>query len=213
MPEALTWLLAALLTAGPVLVLLALLMPWRLEIAGGTMPAPRGLLVLRPGFSRAPALLRLSWPRPGPTSKRRKKPEAMLDEDPPEARRHADRWRGLATRLLRSLPDLIGRTARGVEVISLRLRGRFGLADPADTGLLWGRLCPLLWASPALRGAVDLAPDFEGERLEGEGVLVLRLWPLWLIGPALGFAMGEAMAGLKSGLHARRRGRRPWSAT
>jgi hypothetical protein len=114
--------------------------------------------------------------------------------------------------LLRALPGLIGRTLRGVEVVSLRLRGRFGLADPAETGMLWGRLCPLLWASPALRGAVALEPDFDGARLEGEGVLVLRLWPLWLIWPALRFALGEAGAGLRSSLRGRHGGRRSWSA-
>ncbi|ROU02954.1 hypothetical protein [Histidinibacterium lentulum] len=216
MPEALGWLLSALLAAGPALVLLALLLPWHLEIAGGTMPAPFGRLVLRPGSACAPALLRLSWPRPRRAPTPRKKAEVAPGRHARKANRHADRPRRLLPRLLRALPDLIADSLRGVEVISLHLSGRFGLADPAETGMLWGRLCPFLWASPALRGAVDLAPDFDGERFDGEGALTLRLWPLWLIGPALRFATGEAMAGLGSGLRRRTaalRGRRPWSAT
>lgn len=208
MAEALAWCLVAL----PVAMLLALILPWHLEIAGETAPLPRARLCLRlclrPVSGRGPALLRLAWPgRAG----RRKTAEWRADPPVPASRKHVRRRR-LPVALLRALPGLIGRTLRGVEVVSLRLRGRFGLADPAETGMLWGRLCPLLWASPALRGAVALEPDFDGARLEGEGVLVLRLWPLWLIWPALRFALGEAGAGLRSSLRGRHGGRRSWSA-
>jgi hypothetical protein len=54
-------------------------------------------------------------------------------------------------------------------VRELTLRARAGLDDPADTGMLWGALAPLLaWAGDQ-RGSFDLAPEFAGSCLEVRG--------------------------------------------
>jgi hypothetical protein len=104
-------------------------------------------------------------------------------------------------RLLPVLPALLRDTIAGVHLDRLEAQGRFGLADPAETGMLWGQLCPLLWAPPWRGGRVSLTimPDFDRPGFSGEGQLALHLVPLRLAWPALRFALTE--------------GRRAWFAT
>jgi hypothetical protein len=98
-------------------------------------------------------------------------------------------------------PALLRDTIAGVHLDRLEAQGRFGLADPAETGMLWGQLCPLLWAPPWRGGRVSLTimPDFDRPGFSGEGQLALHLVPLRLAWPALRFALTE--------------GRRAWFAT
>lgn len=95
-------------------------------------------------------------------------------------------WR---RRVLRLARDLL----RVVQLRHLSLRGRLGLGDPADTGLLWAVLGPLeATVRPLTRIELRLQPDFVEAVCEvdaqGECVLV----PLHVVRLGLGFVLAPA---------------------
>jgi hypothetical protein len=88
--------------------------------------------------------------------------------------------------MLRAAPDLTRGLLRAVRVERLRVDGAFGLLDPADTGQLFGLLCPLLYGlPPSARREIALRPMFDGPSLTGEaeGRVAVTL------APALGAAI------------------------
>lgn len=200
------WTLAALVGLTLLLAVCAALLPWHVVLEGRTDPAPDLRLRLRPGSARMPALIRLRLPSDRPAA-------AQPEDVPPEAARKAPRKARrrpraggaraarVIGRLLPVLPALLRDTIAGVHLDRLEAQGRFGLADPAETGMLRGQLCPLLWAPPWRGGRVSLTimPDFDRPGFSGEGQLALHLVPLRLAWPALRFALTE--------------GRRAWFAT
>jgi hypothetical protein len=118
----------------------------------------------------------------------RRRPESQAPE--PEARERPRRRRRFRRggAMLRAAPDLIGGVLRAVGVERLRVDGAFGLADPADTGQLFGLLCPLLYAlPPSPRREIALRPVFDGPTLSGEaeGRVAVTLAPA--LGAALRF--------------------------
>ena len=106
----------------------------------------------------------------------------------PEARARPRRRRRFRRggAILRAAPDLVRGVLRAVRVERLRVNGAFGLADPADTGQLFGLLCPLLYGLPlSPRREIALRPVFDGPTLTGEaeGRVAVTL------APALGAAI------------------------
>lgn len=91
------------------------------------------------------------------------------------------RTRGFPRRCGRLLRQLL----RHTQIRELRLQGRIGLDDPADTGLLFAALAPALsglGAFPAV--AVNVEPDFERPGLAGQASGAVRLVParvLWAL--------------------------------
>lgn len=79
---------------------------------------------------------------------------------------------------------------RAVRIERLRLRARFGLDDPAETGTVFGLLCPLIYAGPA---DLELEPDFTGLVFDGEGEVVLAVPPIRLLLP--GWRLVRALRG------------------
>lgn len=185
---ALLWTLAALLAA----VVLALALPWHVELSGRTGPTPEARLRLRLGSARLPALLSVDLMRN----------RGETGEQAPGERRPGNRKggrkgrrtrRALSGRLLSALPRLVADTLAGVHLDRLRLAGRFGLGDPAVTGELWGRLCPLLYMPRDPRLEIDVVPDFDSLRIDGEGLVALHARPLRLAAPALGLVLREGL--------------------
>lgn len=88
------------------------------------------------------------------------------------------RTRGFPHRCLRFFRQLL----RQVKIRELRLWGRLGFDDPADTGLLFAALTPslcCLGAFPAV--SVGLEPDFERASLAGRARGTVRLVPLQVL--------------------------------
>lgn len=173
------WILAALLAAG----LLLLAVPFDLEFRLARYSGKTRLEV-RLGWLFG--LVRMPIRQPGAAGKD-KKPK-------PKPKRRAARSHGLtllkepgmARRLTAFVRDLLG----CLHVRSLRLEGRLGLDDPADTGMLWGFVGPLLavlQSLPGTRVAVD--PDFTGAALELEGQGALRIVLLELLWTLLRFLL------------------------
>jgi hypothetical protein len=168
----LLWVLAGL--AG--LVLAVLVLPVRLRIVAATVPAPRLRLRLSLLGGLFPAIplvdsARAPGPdRPAPPRRRRK-------------RRRSGARRGPALRRLRGVPDLARAILGAFRIRRLRLDADFGLGDPAETGIAYGLLAPLVHA-----GAVTLRPDFSGPRLSGSVDAEIGLVPARLLPPLLRFA-------------------------
>lgn len=110
---------------------------------------------------------------------------------PPRRRPPVRTWirvwnEGAGERVIR----LARRLRRRVHMGELYLRARYGLGDPADTGLLVGWLCAIHESLGALLPEADvrLEPDFGRTVLEGELRGGVRLVPLGLLPPLVGFA-------------------------
>ena len=80
------------------------------------------------------------------------------------------------------------------KVRHLSLRLRFGLDDPAETGVLWGALAPVAGYADSLRpGTLALEPDFSGAQFSGQGGVSMRIVPLSLLPPILLFALNPSV--------------------
>lgn len=109
-------------------------------------------------------------------------------EHPRSKRTHSTarkrRWR-LPRRLVRRLPGLALKMLRQIRIDRVALDLTFGTGDPADTGILFGQLAPLVHAVPGARGVVALRPDFDHEKFHLRADVALHVTPLTLIWPVL----------------------------
>ncbi len=173
------WLWLPLALLGSVLLVAAV--PVRLAFeaeAHGTGTPPRRRVTLALFDGRVPAITLAD----SGTGTPRRKPRPTR----PGKRRTARKGAGGAfpvAAVLRLLRDLLA----CVQIERLRVSGVFGLADPVETGLLYGRICPLKYGLPGAATVLDVTPDFSGPRLDGRAEGVLRLRPLALVPPGLRF--------------------------
>ena len=81
-----------------------------------------------------------------------------------------------------------------VKMRHLSLRLRVGLDDPADTGVLWGAVAPVVAYAGSLRpGALAMEPDFTGAQFTGRGAVSLRIVPIRWLPPILLFALNPSV--------------------
>lgn len=79
---------------------------------------------------------------------------------------------------------------RRVEIRHLRGGLRLGLADPADTGMAYGMVSPLVVLLNRLPGVeVAVAPDFTRATLSGHAAGAVRVQPIRLLPPLVGLAI------------------------
>lgn len=92
------------------------------------------------------------------------------------------------SRMMRNAPRLLLDWLGRFHFKHLNVRGVFGLGDPAETGTVYGMLCPLIYAIPP-GGRVDFAltPDFERPCLEGQFEAAVSVVPAGLLVSALQF--------------------------
>lgn len=121
----------------------------------------------------------------------RKKPVAK----PAKARRKRDKgpggWVSARLRrgiphLLTGLPELVSDTLAAIRLDFLRAGFRFGFSDPAETGRVYGQLCPVIYALPTDRVDLICTPDFDRRCLEGEIEMALHFQIIRLMAPAVG---------------------------
>lgn len=172
------WLLLALVAV----ILVIIVSPIHLR-ARADSAAAEYLFELRLFSARLPRLIRIRGTfgttgriTPGPSSpamstgKQRDKPR---------------RTRLDARRALQEMPRLLADTLAGIHLDLLRLDARIGLADPAQTGQLFGMLCPLAFSLPPGRAEIAVTPDFGQPGLSGRGELAIHFTPARLAWPAL----------------------------
>ncbi|MDG4648074.1 DUF2953 domain-containing protein [Roseibacterium sp. SDUM158017] len=174
---ALAWLLGAALA----LVLVTLLAPWHVRAQGRTSP-PHLRIEVRPLAGHAPAI-----PIPVPLGRQGRTPRPRATRRP----REDVRARRLRPAGLRALAFGI---LRAIRLRHLEVRGRIGLDDPADTGVLWGRLAPFAFALSGPRRRIDVAPDFSEACLDVEAVAELVVRPLGLLRAGMAFGWANVRA-------------------
>lgn len=114
------------------------------------------------------------------------KPEKPEEEDEKERGRDGP---PAILRMVRAAPDLGAGMLKPIKVERLTIDGCFGLADPADTGAVYGLLAPFLFAVPKPSNvSLSLRPDFTEPRLSGEADGMFRFTPVAFLPPAARFA-------------------------
>ena len=93
------------------------------------------------------------------------------------------RTRGLLPRVARLTADLL----RRVSADRFHLHAAFGFEDPADTGLVYGWLTPLLVAANVRGFDVRCRPVFEGAGFTGSLHATIRVRPLSVVAAVLLF--------------------------
>lgn len=92
-------------------------------------------------------------------------------------------------RAVAATPQLLAGLLRPVHLERLAIDADIGLADPADTGQLFGMLAAANHGFPQPpRMSIVVRPDFSGPRASGELDAALSFIPLLLVPPGLRFA-------------------------
>lgn len=92
-------------------------------------------------------------------------------------------------RAVRATPRLLGDLLRPIHLTRLAVDADVGLADPADTGQLFGLFTALRYARPSGSTiSVDVRPDFTGPRASGRLDAELSFIPVAFVPPGVRFA-------------------------
>jgi hypothetical protein len=147
----------------PALLLALACVPLGVELEVTSAPRWRGLVrVSWAGLFRAHVKI---GPSPATRPRRRAVKEHSVS---PSSRRGLPPVSALVP-AVRHLAQLARALLAQTRVRELTVRARAGLDDPADTGMLWGALTPLLaWAGDQ-QASFDLQPAFAGSCLEVHG--------------------------------------------
>ena len=177
------WLLAGL--AGVVLVIV--FVPIHLGVTARSGSSPLLRLQVRLFSAGLPPVFTLA---PGGRPDR-KEPVAKPAKAQKKRKKQAGGWVSARLRrgiphLLAGLPELVSDTLAAIRLDFLRAGFRFGFSDPAETGRVYGQLCPVIYALPTDRVDLNCTPDFDRRCLEGEIELALHFQIIRLLAPALG---------------------------
>ena len=108
----------------------------------------------------------------------------------PTGENRGGRFRLSRARLIamaRDVPSVLGDTLRGIHFDRLRVRGTVGFEDPADTGEVYGYLCPFNQVFSSKRFDVCITPDFASSQIMGRAEAALHFIPARLAYPTLRF--------------------------
>lgn len=181
---ALMWLVLGLLA----LVLAVLAAPLRIELSLHKGARWRYTVALRFFGGIGPRLVLDSETRKPSPAEPAPKPDDKNERAKKPKRRRRKRRAFNMRRMASEAPALIGGLLRCFHLKSARLRARFGLGDPAETGQVYGLLCPAIANASALpRTELAIEPVFDALCLTGEAALELSVRPLALLGPAARF--------------------------
>lgn len=168
----LLWLIAGFLA----LVTLFMILPIRVAISLQNNPAKRATVRLRPFGGISPQIGVYD-------SSRKSKPKAAGTEKRARRKKTKGKMRARGN-FAAEIPVLIRRVLRAIQLEVLRVDADFGLGDPAETGQLFGQLCPYIYTS---NGHVNVRPDFDKVCLRGSFIAQFRVIPIALIWPFVGF--------------------------
>lgn len=155
------------------LLILLIILPVRIVVSWQSDPARRATVLLRPFGGVFPAISVYDSTR-------------KTTPDPPArpTRKRRGRGRRMRGNVVGEVTALLRRVLAAIHLDALMLDAEFGLGDPADTGQLFGQLCPLIHATG---GHVQLRPRFDGACLHGTALAQFRVTPLALAWPFVGF--------------------------
>lgn len=75
---------------------------------------------------------------------------------------------------------LLRRVLGAIHIDALRVDAEFGLGDPAETGQVFGQLCPVIYGTGA---DITLRPNFDTACLRGSGLARFRVTPVAVAWP------------------------------
>ncbi len=112
-----------------------------------------------------------------------------------------------STGFLRKSLKFIKDSIRLVKVHELKIEFRVGLGDPAETGMLFAVITPILFYMKSLHSLeVNIQPDFEHENLHGYFNGDLRVFPIRFVIPGIFFAFSPTtIRAIKAMVVARRK--------
>lgn len=128
-----------------------------------------------------------------PKSSRQREPQPRRRATKKRAEHGPRRRSAIALAVVRT-PGFLGRVVRLVRDLTRQVKcerfyvdGKFGLDDPADTGVVFGALAPLLIAARASGLQVLCRPMFDESGLQGACELTVRTTPIFLLGVLVAF--------------------------
>ncbi len=166
----LSWLIAAFLA----IIVLFLALPLRLRLSFQSDPAMRFFIVVWP-FGGVFFPLRIFDSTRRQLASAKKKPRKKPDR--------TRRSRAIRAGAIRQLPTALGQMVSAVHIEKLHIDAEFGLRDPADTGIIYGQLTPLIYA---VGGDITLRPNFSAACLRGAAELSGRVIPIVFLWPVVG---------------------------
>ena len=118
------------------------------------------------------------------------------EAEPPKVRTRARLQQGRRLRamlftegFIREIELFARRVWRAIVVSETTLHARVGLDNPADTGVLWGGLTPIVLLADSTPHDVWIVPCFEYETLEVRGHGAIRTVPLVILAIAIRFLL------------------------
>jgi hypothetical protein len=171
--QVLLWVGVALLLS----IALVVLLPIHVALSWQSDPAKPSTVLVRLFGGIFPAIKVYDSDTP-PKARRKSAPKAARQR---KARRGGWKPKG---DVLAEATGLLRRLLGAVHIDALQLDAEVGLGDPAETGQLYGQLCPLIYAT---RGHVSVRPNFDRACLQGSALARLHVTPFGLIWPFIRF--------------------------
>ena len=175
--QILLWLVVA------VLVMLALLvsLPVYVQVSSQSDPVRRTTISLHPFGGVSPPLRVFDSTRK--RKKRTPKPKPKRTDRKTSKRGRAG---GLSPRgnIVVEAVTLLRRVLGAFHIDALRVDAEFGLGDPAETGQVFGQLCPVIYGTGA---NVTLRPNFNEACLRGSAMARIKVTPIAVAWPFVGF--------------------------
>lgn len=145
-------------------------------------PKMRFRLQVSPFGGLAPYLMLVDSNR----SKRKDKSRSKRDKKPKVKKSIPSRG---ARRMIGNIPRLFGDFLSQIRLQKVTVNGRFGLGDPADTGTVFGVLCPIIFgASSTQHFDITVVPDYDQACFVGKVEASVSIIPLRLIPPIARFS-------------------------
>lgn len=177
------WAIAGLLIMACIAVLGALFTPLRISVAFDTDAKPAFILKMAVFGGLLPVVSTTGKRTEGSAVKTKRRAKFQSRKS---ARLNIACY---APRMLRDGPRLVSRIAACVKLEAVGANISFGLPDPADTGMIYGALTPVVrLAGNTEHSQISLTPDFNDVILNGRGHITARFMPFALILPLLSFA-------------------------
>jgi hypothetical protein len=169
--QILLWLGVALV----VLVGLLVCLPVYVAVTWQSDPVRRSMVLLRPFGGVSPQIKVFD------STHRRKPWQKRSGRKKPGRRKEGGATHG---NVVAEAATLLRRVLGAIHFDALRLDVEFGLGDPAETGQLFGQLCPVIYGAGA---DVRLRPNFDVACLRGYAMAQFRVIPVAVAWPFASF--------------------------
>mgnify|MGYP001818779644 CR=1 FL=1 len=173
--QILLWLFVSLLGV----IVVVMVTPIHVVLSWQNGPAKRALILLHLFGGVSPAIRVYDSSKP---AKKDKKPARKPRKR--KARKTAGQGWMARGNILSEAVTLLRRVLAAIHIDVLQLDAELGLGDPAETGQLYGQLCPLIYASG---GHVRIRPNFERACLQGTALAKFHFTVLGLFWPFVRF--------------------------